>query len=244
MTVNYHRPSTVDEAMTLAAREGAVILAGGTMLNAAGSMSGGDIIDLQSLDIVGIESVSGGVRIGAMTRLRDLVDSDDVPPLLRELARREGPNTLRNAATVGGTIVGMDPDSELLTGLLAFQAKVTVVHPEITTDHPIEALMADPPLLEASLVTSVSVPNDGVAAAERTGRTPLDTPIVSAVAHRDRGGKITMAMSGVADRPRLVELDHLDELEPPSDFRGTAEYRRAIGRVVARRVLDEIGGRP
>lgn len=240
--VNYHRPTTVDEVMSLAAGPNAVILAGGTVVNADPLAVKGDVIDLQSLDISGIEAVPGGVRIGAITTLREIVASELVPKLIRDLAYREAPNTVRNAATIGGTVGARDPESQLLTGLLAFGATVSVVHPDVTADHPIEVLLDDEGLLDGSLITHVTIPSGGTAAAERTGRTPLDTPIVLAVAHRDRNGSLAVAVSGVASRPVVVDPAHLDDLEPPDDFRGSSEYRRAIAGVLIGRAVSAAHG--
>ncbi|MGI9528311.1 MAG: FAD binding domain-containing protein [Acidimicrobiia bacterium] len=240
--VNYHRPHTVDEALSLAASPDAVILAGGTVVNADRSAVHGDVVDLQALDIVGIEGVSGGVRIGAITTLGDIVTSELAPELIRDLAHREAPNTVRNAATIGGTIGARDPESQLLTGLLAFGAKVSVVHPDITAEHPIEALLEDPGLLDRSLITHVTIPSGGMAAASRTGRTPLDVPIVLAVAHRTSSGALTIAASGVSDRPVVVDPAHLDDLEPPDDFRGSSDYRKAIAGVLVDRVIASVDG--
>ncbi len=58
-----------------------------------------------------------------MVRLSDLEAHSDVPALLKDLSRREGPNTIRNAATVGGTIASGDPESELVAGFWSTTAK-------------------------------------------------------------------------------------------------------------------------
>jgi len=50
-----------------------------------------------------------GPAIGAMTRLQELVDSDDVPSVVREAARHELPSTLRAQSTIGGCIASGDP---------------------------------------------------------------------------------------------------------------------------------------
>ena len=239
---NYHRPQTVDEAVILAGRPDTVLLAGGTAVNAEPASFSGDVVDLQALDIIGIEAIAGGVRIGAITTLRSISSSDLVPDLVRDLAHREGPNTVRNAATIGGTVGAMDPTSPLLTALLAFRATVSVVHPEMTMDHPIDALLEDQSLLDRSLITHVTIRDAGSAAAEMTGRTPLDTPIVLAVAHRSRTGDLTVAAAGVSDRPVLVDRAHIDDLEPPGDFRGSPEYRRALARVLVDRAIAGIEG--
>ncbi|MEA3503270.1 MAG: FAD binding domain-containing protein, partial [Actinomycetota bacterium] len=104
MITQYHRPLTLDEAIALTARPDAVIIAGGTSVNADPGRMPITAVDLQALDLAGIDTDGESVRIGATTRLQDLVDSTLVPPVLRDLARREAPSTIRNAATVGGTI--------------------------------------------------------------------------------------------------------------------------------------------
>ncbi len=242
MITQYHRPLTLDEAITLASDPNTVIISGGTTLTSRAAGSASIAVDLQGLDLTGIEAVADGLRIGATTRLQDLVESEDVPTLLADLARREAPNTIRNVATVGGTIAAGDPESQLLTGLLAFDARVTIAGEGSTMEHSIGELLADASLLDGSIITSVSVPIGGTAAADRTARTPMDQPIVMSVAHRGSNGDVRMAMSGVAPLPLIVDPDGLDDLDPPADFRGSSDYRRQIAAVLAGRVLAAVGG--
>lgn len=242
MITEYHRPDSLDEAITLASNPDAVIIAGGTTLTSQPAGSASIAVDLQALELAGIEAVGGDVRIGATTRLQDIVESEDVPTLLADLARREAPNTIRNAATVGGTIAAANPESQLLTGLLAFDAKVTVVGDGSTSEHSIGELLDDASLLDGSIITSISVPLGGTAAADRTARTPMDQPIVMAVAHRGSDGTLRLAMAGVAPLPLIVDPEGLDDLDPPADFRGSSDYRRQIATVLAGRVLGAVGG--
>ena len=135
MITQYHRPLSLDEAIALNARPDAVIIAGGTSVNADPSRKPTTAVDLQALDLAGIDTDGESIRIGSTTRLQDLVDSTLVPEALRDLARREAPNTIRNAATIGGTIGAVDPESELLIGLLAFEATMTLTRTSSTTEH-------------------------------------------------------------------------------------------------------------
>lgn len=242
MITQYHRPSTVDDAVDLLQRPGSVPLGGGTVVTALSDRTSTTVVDLQDLDIAGITILGESIRIGAMTRLQDLVDSSVVPPVIRELAHREAPNTIRNAATIGGTIGAMDPESELLAGLLAFGANVTVTGTAGSTEHPLDGLYDHPDLLNGAIITEVSVPTGGIAAAERTARTPKDQPIVAAVAHRDDSGTTVIAVSGVAGRPVIIDLDTLEDLDPPADFRGSGEYRKHLALVLARRVANAVEG--
>jgi len=245
MITQYHRPLTLDEAIALTARPDAVIIAGGTSVNADTGRKPGTAVDLQALDLAGIDTDGESIRIGSTTRLQDLVDSRLVPATLRDLARREAPNTIRNAATIGGTIGTADPESELLAGLLAFEATVTLARAGSTTEHALDEILNDAALLNGAIMTSVSIPSNGVAAADRTGRTPMDRPIVMVVGHRSPDGTVRMAMTGVSTRPIIVEPDQIATLDPPSDFRGSPDYRKSLAGVLSGRVLATItGGEP
>ena len=241
MITEYHRPLTLNDAIVLAADPHAAILAGGTTVNAEPDGSASVAVDLQALDLSGIDTDGEVIRIGATTRLQDIVDSDVVPMLLRDLARREAPNTIRNAATLGGAIATGDPESQLTTGLLAYGAAVIVSGDGSTTEYSIGELLDDASLIEGSIITSVSLPASGTAAADRTARTPMDQSIVMAVAYRGSAGDVRLAVSGVASVPKIVDREELEALDPPSDFRGSTEYRRHLASVLADRVLDAVG---
>ncbi len=239
----YHRPQSLDEALALMAHSDvdATILAGGTVINGLPEEQPIDVIDLQALGLDAIQADGDRLEFGSMARLSDLEASELAPALLRDLARREAPNTLRNAATVGGTVAAADPESELLAGLLAFGATVAVVQSIGSESIPLSELLAEPSRLGLGIITSVTVEVGGDATAERTGRTPADRPIVMAVARRNEAGSVRLAMTGVDSTPVLVETEALDRLEPPADFRGSTAYRRELAGVLARRVMTRLG---
>jgi probable selenate reductase FAD-binding subunit len=239
MITQYRRPSTLDDALALLARPDAVVLAGGTSINAASDRTPRTGVDLQALDLAGIELDGDTVRVGATSTLQDLADSALIPSVLRDLARREAPNTIRNMATVGGTIGASDAESELLAGLLAFGARVTIARSGSSTGHALEDVLADWSLLNGAVITAVAIPITGVAASDRVGRTPMDRPIVAAVAYRDGAG-IRLAMTGVAAGPTVVDPHNVADLDPPPDFRGTSEYRRNLAEVLATRVVTAV----
>ena len=239
----YYRPTTLDEAVALAGRPDAVILAGGTSVNADPSLSAAIAVDLQAVGLADISSEPGIVRLGAMTTLQAVVDADEVPAVLRDLARREAPQIIRNAATVGGTIGIADFESPFLTGLLAHDAEVTLEGGDATIVRGLDDLLDDPTALDGTVITSVAVPTTGTAATDDTARTPMDRPIVLAVGRRAANGEMRLAIAGVADRPVIVDPDRVAALDPPSDFRGSSEYRRSIASVLAQRVLGRVGGR-
>ncbi len=229
----YHRPGTIDDALELLQRPGAVPLGGGTQVNSPPGSSPIEVVDLQGLALDRILPLRGErLAIGSGVTLQALSLSQDAPPVVREAARRELPSTLRAMATVAGTLVTAEAESELLAALLAFQATVDFVGPTGSTTIDLTELLADPAARKGSLITTVTIETSGVARAERAGRTPADRPIVAAVARRAEG-RLRLALSGVASTPRLVA--DVEALDPPGDFRGSSEYRKALAKVLASR---------
>ena len=238
---DYHRPSTLSEAVALVADRNRVVVGGGTVVAGIGLPSGTEVVDIQTAVSRTIEQISDRLAIGAMARIQDVIDHTATPHLIVEVAKREGPNTLRNASTIGGTIATADPESELLAGLLVHEAVVTMMGPDGEAELPIADLLADCSVLSGTIITSVSIALEGQGASARTGRTPADTSIVAAVARRGPTG-LLLALTGVATTPTLVDPADLQSLDPPPDFRGSAEYRLELARVLVDRVLSELDG--
>ena len=243
--VGYHRPESLEEALSLLERGSprSLLLAGGTWLNAFPPAQAVELVDLQAIGLDQIRLEGMLVIIGAMTRLADLAVHQAVPELLRDLTRREGPNTLRNAATVGGTIVTGNPESELVAGFLVYEAKVNLAKVGgATATVALNELLADRSLLDASIIVSVTIQIGGPAAAARTGRTPSDTSIVAAVGRRTGSG-VHLALTGMAATPILVDPLGVGDVDPPGDFRGSPAYRRHLAATLTARVMEQLGDR-
>lgn len=234
----YARPTSVAEACDLLDRSGAIVLGGGTALHALPPEAVVEVVDLQALRLDGIDTaLDDSLVIGATSTLQHLVDSEPVPPVVREAARRELPSTLRAQATLGGCIATGDAESELLAALLVHEAVVRIGRRTGTEECPLQAVLADIPLPAGAIVMAVTIRTSGVAAAARTGRTSADRAIVAAYARAVDGRRLT-ALSGVAATPILV--DGADALDPPGDFRGSAGYRRALAPVLLARAVEAL----
>ncbi|MEE8332010.1 MAG: FAD binding domain-containing protein [Acidimicrobiia bacterium] len=238
----YHRPSTLEETLALLARPdvNTMPLGGGTALNGLALEVPEEVVDLQALHLNQITRDGPLLRFGATARLQDVVDHEWTPPLLRDLAHAEAPNTLRNAATLGGTVATADPESGLLAGLLAHEAAVSIAHVGRTEEVALSDLLADRNRLAGGLITSVQIMLGGAGAWERTARTPADTPIVLVAGHRTEEGDVRLAATGVAPAPMVIDVGDIDELDPPSDFRGSSEYRSHLAAVLAARVVTRL----
>jgi CO/xanthine dehydrogenase FAD-binding subunit len=201
-----------------------------------------EVVDLQTVGLTDVVYTGTGLTLGAMVRLQTMVDDERAPVLLREAARREGPNTLRHAATIGGVVAGPHRDSQLLAALLVFDAEVKVQTLGDTKQISLANFIRDvPTALSGGLVTSISLATMGKTASARVARTPADQPIVAALARLDNDGEVRLALCGVANTPVLVDPDNVKAaVNPSSDFRGSREYRRQMAATLARRVMSEI----
>ncbi len=235
----YHRPDTIEDALDLLTRPGSVPLGGGTVLNGLPTQAPTEVIDLQALDLAHISLKGAVTSIGATATLQMVVASDDVPPLLRDLAHREAPNTIRNAATIGGTVAAAEPESQLLAGLIAHGATISMIGPKGTEETELVNLLADRTMLDGRLITTIAVTVGASGFAARAGRTPGDTPIVMVAGVRDEEG-VRLAATGVAATPVPLDLDNVEALHPPADFRGSATYRRHLAAVLGARVMTEL----
>lgn len=265
--VAYHRPRNLDEALRLLRQPNTVPLAGGTHLLATETGVEAAVVDLQDAGLDTLTWADDGriLRAGAMTRLAGLAaflaplsDHEGGAALLGEAIRRAGPNTHRNAATVGGLVASRLPDSELLAALLAMDATVTLRLPAAETIT-LAAWLSDddqPPGLVVEL--DIYWPQ-GKGRIERVARTPADSPIVSVTLWQPDDGAPRLAATGVGPRPvRLGAAEAalqggLDEASieaageaaraasvHPGDFRGDAAYRADMAAVLTRRVLRSI----
>lgn len=261
----YHKPTDVSAALMLLRRKSppTVPLAGGTWLNPrlGQEVQAGAVVDLSALGLDGIEREPDTLRLGPMATLAEVIRDDICHSLasgiLARTAKRDATVNVRNVATVGGTVVVAPADSEFILALLALAAELAVRSNGTTSLSLARFLSARP----AGLVTQVRIhlPLRAVGGLARVTRTPADHPIVAAVAViAEDQDAVRIALGGVAMQPLLIELEPaalgpsgrieaataavdraIDDSEPWQDFRGTAEYRREMGTLMAKRALAQ-----
>ncbi|HET6443004.1 MAG TPA: FAD binding domain-containing protein [candidate division Zixibacteria bacterium] len=264
---SYYRPQSIDEALDMLTRPDTKPLAGGTILLANGT--GSAVVDLQDLDLDKQEYESGELTVGAttsLTRLSRFIAGDvmageaDVTtgpgPMLMEAIHRAGPNTFRNAATVGGIVASRLTDSEFLASLLVLDANLNLLDPAAKKMTISDYLtQGERP---KGLITGIEIPwIQGRGASERVARTPADYPIVSITIFKSDQDDARIAATGIDQRPLRVEaaeealvagagIDEAagavrDRSSHPGDFRGDAGYRAEMAFVLTRRLLLEMG---
>jgi len=132
---DYACPATLDEAVALlASRDDAKALAGGQSLvpmMAFRVASPSLLVDLRKLaHLRRIEIAPDGVRLGAMTRWRDILDDarlDTAHPLLKAAIAYVAHYQIRNRGTIGGSLAHADPAAEMPGIAVACDADIAVV---------------------------------------------------------------------------------------------------------------------
>jgi carbon-monoxide dehydrogenase medium subunit len=167
----YHRPTTVGEAAALMAELGdeTALLAGGTsLMNLAklGLAEPEHVIALRDVDeLYGLEGDPvQGLRLGAMTTLRDVETSGLVrrlAPGLAEAAHHVATVRIRNQATVGGNLVHADPNQDLPPMLMVYDAVARITGPSGVREVPVSDMFVgffESVLEPEEILDSVSVP--------------------------------------------------------------------------------------
>ena len=167
----YHRPTTVTETAALMAELGneAALLAGGTSLMnlvKLGLAEPEHVIALR--DVQELHGLDGdpdrGLRLGAMTTLRDVETSELVrrlAPGLAEAAHHVATVRIRNQATVGGNLVHADPNQDLPPMLMVHDAVARITGPNGVRTVPVADMFVgffESVLEPDEILDSVSVP--------------------------------------------------------------------------------------
>ena len=135
---SYARATSVVNALELLAAhgDGAKLLSGGQSLMPAMNLrliSPELIVDISEIaELRGIAVTDSAVRIGALTRHVDLLQSPDIAahaPLLTEAVAHVAHPAVRNRGTIGGSLAHADPASELPACMLALNATILVSGP-------------------------------------------------------------------------------------------------------------------
>ncbi len=156
----FYQPRALPEALSLLAQPEMLPLGGGAKL-LRGDVPGA-VVDLQYLGLNGVTLENGRLVIGAVLPLAQLdralaAYGPETPALLlRQAIALAGPNTYRNAVTLGGTIASRLEESELLAVLLALQASITLYASQ-QREMALEAYLAAAER-PSGLITAVTIP--------------------------------------------------------------------------------------
>ncbi len=242
----YHRPSSLQEAIELLARFGdkAKPIAGGTDLLVQmkqGFVSPTHVVALKwiaGLDVITEEKM---LTIGGLATHTKVLGHPVVRgrfPILVDALSRLGSRQVRNVATLGGNLCNAAPSADSAAPLLALDVRVMVMSPQGRREVPLDGFFVRPgetSLKPGDVLTSILIPMpppcSGGAYLKHTRRAALDLPIIGVAAQctfsRDFG-KIEEVRIGLG-------------VAAPTPIRAKGAEAFLKGKSVQDRILEQAG---
>jgi carbon-monoxide dehydrogenase medium subunit len=263
---DYVAAASSEEALAALADGEAKVLAGGQSLVPLLNMRLArpsmlvDVNRVPGLDRVELDT---GVRIGALARQADVLDSPAAAlvPVLAAALRQVGHAATRSRGTIGGSLAHADPAAELPAVLLALDGEVvarsstderTIGAEAFFTGPFTTALRPDELLTEVVLPRQSSRPFGFAELSRRHG----DFALAGAILLLRPARLVLFGLGGAPARAREAEKA-LDEgaspaeaaelatrdLNPVDDVHADGAYRRHVASVLVRRAIEEAGAR-
>jgi aerobic carbon-monoxide dehydrogenase medium subunit len=229
-----------------------------------------DLGRLQELSYV--REAGDRIAIGALTRHKDVRDAALLQqhcPIVSYTAGQVGDPQVRHRGTIGGSLAYGDPASDLPSVILALDAELVVRGSGGERTIPASEFFTgvfETAIGPAELLAEVRVPKLGSSTGwsyQKMARRLQDwaTVAVAAVVERSNGsiGKASIGLTNMGATPlratatedavsggaSIAEAaSHASEgTDPPSDHSASAEFRRHLAQVLARRALEEAAAR-
>jgi len=259
MILEYHRPTKIEDVMSLLARTDppTIPLGGGTALERFSTRAVA-VVDLQLVGLNTIQQQGNTLQIGATLTLQSLADTLKNEKLenlagLQQAITREATYNLRQVGTVAGALVTASGRSPFATAMLALDAQLRL-QPDGNQPGDEQVGLGDllPVRLERlphRLITLVSIPLNARLAYEYVARSPADVPIVCAAVAIWPSGRTRVALGGFGDSPVLAfdgseaegaEIAARDAYSQAGDEWASAEYRQEVAGVLVKRCTSQL----
>ena len=228
-----------------------------SVLVSLGRINDGDFVRLES----------DGLHIGALAKLHDLERSQIVREFCPALAHTfsvVGNVRVRNQATLGGNLSGADYAADPPAMLMALNARVQVQGPEKKRAIPLQKFFLGfytTALEPTEILTEIIIPQPARAAYFKyTSVSAEGRPCVAVGVAADFDSNLRIAVGAAVETPQRIESaeamargstltdelvaaiaeEYSLRLDPLTDVRGSAWYRREMIRVFVRRALEEV----
>ena len=252
---NYYKATSVEDAYAkLQENPKNAVIAGGLWMKKTG-LSYETLIDLSDLGLDKIIERDGYIHVGAMVSLRDFENN----PIINELNSgatafgvREvlGP-AFRNSATIGGSIFGRYPFSDVVASLLPLDVKL-VFYPK--QEMSLEEYLNYRGKLNSILVEIIIKKEEGKGYFKKVKTTALDFPMINfsivkrnnkhyiAIGSRPLTAALAVKAMALADEGKFQEAADMaaEELQYLDSNNISKEYRQDLVRVYVRRGLEEV----
>jgi carbon-monoxide dehydrogenase medium subunit len=253
----------------LGSREDARILAGGHSLLPLMRLRlarPSTVVDITRIaDLSYIHEDDDEIAIGALARHHDVANSEllqQACPIVAYAAQGIGDPQVRHVGTIGGAVSHADPAGDMGPVLLALGAMLAIRGPGGgSRTVPAEGFfrgLFEPDLAPDEVLAEIRVPKLGARGWSyvKFHRRSIDWALVGVAAVAGaNGAPAAVALTNMADRPiRALGIEEAlaegadpataaaraaEGTSPPSDAFASAEYRRELVQVIARRALEE-----
>jgi CO/xanthine dehydrogenase FAD-binding subunit len=265
----YHATSLKDALKKLGKTDVPVPVTGAFHLIAGKLRAATTLVDISATGLDTIKVEGKKVSIGGTATFQQIVKCNDLPPVIRQAARAYSTIIQRNATTLQDVLFGYATYFDLLTALVAHDTEVTVAgktkkkvpltqffskdnrailsNSEVATEFIFKLLGGDVggslqriALTDGDAVAILNV----VAVLKMTGKkvTQANIAVGGGLPAPVRLPAIEQELVGKSLDAALVESvagKVAGMIEPQSDFRGSAQYRKQISGVLVRRALEE-----
>jgi aerobic carbon-monoxide dehydrogenase medium subunit len=257
----YHRPSTVEEAVSLFGKGGeAKYLAGGQTLIPVMKQrlaAPSDVIDLAGIkELVGIGVAGDTVTIKAGTPHYDVATDAALQraiPALAYLASTIGDPAVRHRGTIGGSLANNDPSADYPSAVLALGATIKTNKRSIAADDFFKGLFATG-LEDGEIITAVAFPVPAKAGYAKFPHPASRFALTGVFVAKTKAGEVRVAATG-ASQSGVIRVDAIEAALKAnwqagaianvtisanglmSDIHGSADYRANLIRVMAQRAL-------
>jgi len=262
---NYHRPSSIDEAVALFGKGSeAKFLAGGHTLIPVMKQrlaAPTDVIDIGKIkELIGIQVTSDALVIKAATTYYDIMTSPEVKraiPAISHLTSVLGDPAVRSRGTIGGSIANNDPAADFPAALVALGATVKTNKRSIAADDFFKGLFTTA-LEDGEIITEVSFPIPDKAGYAKLRHPASRFALTGVFVARTKGGEVRAAATGASQsgvmRVGAIEAALKGNWSPAaldnvtvsadgllSDIHGSADYRANLVEVMAQRAVEAAG---
>ena len=262
---NYHRPSSVDDAVALFKKgSDSKYLAGGhTLLPVMKQRLAqpSDVIDLAKIPaLIGVSVAGDALVIKAATTYYDIMTSKDAAkaiPAIVHLTSLLGDPAVRYRGTIGGSIANNDPAADFPAALVALDATVKTNKRSIKADDFFKGLFTTA-VEDGEIITEVSFPIPAKAAYEKMRHPASRFALTGVFVAKTKSGDVRVAATGASESGvmRVPDIEKalkanwsagaIDsvKISPKglmADIHGTPEYRANLVKVMAQRAVTAAG---
>jgi len=258
---NYYRAKTLEDAYLKLNEHSSNIIAGGGAWLKMSTSDHETMVDLSGLSLNQIDERKDSIEIGSLVTLRDFETNPSIKALgkgyISEAAGSVMGVGFRNVASIGGSIIGKFPFSDLITPLLTLNIKLKF-YPE--GEMTLEEYIKSKGRLSSILTHIIIEKENGKGYFKKVGNTVLDFSILNiAIYHGIHGYRIALGSRPGVGTLAHEAMDYLNQLKTVSDsdinqavelvlnhirFGGNEaaeeSYRRELAKVYVARGLKEV----